>query len=170
PREGDIDKACGEGIMPSALARLQTLGVDPTGRDFLGIAYVEVNGRRVTARFRHGSGRGVRRLKLHRSLRGAADSASVQRNDERLSNLKQDNNSVTACGVNARWLLAADGLHSPTRRLLGLELERTGNGSRAGLVRRRFGLRRHYRVRPWSDVVEVHWSRHAELYVTPVAD
>src|SRR5665648_584872 len=35
--------------------------------------------------------------------------------------------------------------------------------------RRRFGLRRHYRVAPWTDLVEVHWARSAEAYVTPVA-
>jgi flavin-dependent dehydrogenase len=35
---------------------------------------------------------------------------------------------------------------------------------------RRFGLRRHYAIRPWTDVVEVHWGRTAEAYVTPVSD
>ena len=34
----------------------------------------------------------------------------------------------------------------------------------------RFGLRRHYRLAPWTDLVEVHWSAGAEAYVTPVAD
>lgn len=27
---------------------------------------------------------------------------------------------------------------------------------------------RHYRIAPWTDLVEVHWSRHGEAYVTPV--
>ena len=35
---------------------------------------------------------------------------------------------------------------------------------------RRYGLRRHYRIAPWTDFVEVHWSRHGEAYVTPVGD
>src|SRR5699024_3281249 len=34
---------------------------------------------------------------------------------------------------------------------------------------RRFGLRRHIKVPPWTDHVEVHWSRTVEAYVTPVA-
>ena len=34
----------------------------------------------------------------------------------------------------------------------------------------RYGLRRHYRVAPWTDLVEVHWTPGAEAYVTPVAD
>src|ERR1700734_4269986 len=44
----------------------------------------------------------------------------------------------------------------------------------AGLTRpparhRRFGLRRHYHLPPWTDLVEVHWAEGAEAYVTPVA-
>jgi flavin-dependent dehydrogenase len=34
----------------------------------------------------------------------------------------------------------------------------------------RYGLRRHYRLEPWSDLIEVHWADRAEAYVTPVAD
>ena len=34
----------------------------------------------------------------------------------------------------------------------------------------RFGLRRHVRVAPWTDLVEVHWAGTAEAYVTPVGD
>jgi flavin-dependent dehydrogenase len=32
----------------------------------------------------------------------------------------------------------------------------------------RFGLRRHFAVTPWSDLVEVHWGRDVEAYVTPL--
>ncbi len=32
----------------------------------------------------------------------------------------------------------------------------------------RYGVRQHFAVPPWSDYVEVHWSPHAEAYVTPV--
>jgi flavin-dependent dehydrogenase len=34
----------------------------------------------------------------------------------------------------------------------------------------RRGLRRHFVVSPWTDLVEVYWSRLGEAYVTPVAD
>ena len=44
---------------------------------------------------------------------------------------------------------------------------RRRTGARAG---RRFGVRRHFRVAPWTDLVEVHWGRSVEAYVTPVAD
>jgi flavin-dependent dehydrogenase len=63
--------------------------------------------------------------------------------------------------LRASWLVAADGLHSPLRRRWGLDQATRG--------RPRFGLRRHFAVPPWSDVVEVHWSPRAEAYVTPVS-
>jgi flavin-dependent dehydrogenase len=74
----------------------------------------------------------------------------------------QDSASVSAAGMRARYLAAADGLHSPIRRSLGLVLPCRG--------RRRWGIRRHIRIAPWTDHVEVHWSPGAEAYVTPVAD
>jgi flavin-dependent dehydrogenase len=64
--------------------------------------------------------------------------------------------------ISAAWAVAADGLHSHARRLLGAE------GAPESPGRRRFGLRRHYRVPPWSDVVEVHWADEFEAYVTPL--
>ena len=33
---------------------------------------------------------------------------------------------------------------------------------------RRIGLRMHFRVKPWTDFVEVHWSKGEQAYVTPV--
>ena len=53
------------------------------------------------------------------------------------------------------------------RRWAGLE--RPGSGTReTGAAGGRFGVRRHYRLAPWSDRVEVHWADGAEAYVTPV--
>src|SRR5262249_42009145 len=34
---------------------------------------------------------------------------------------------------------------------------------------RRFGVRRHFSISPWSDCVEVHWGPSCEAYVTPVS-
>src|SRR5207344_3429637 len=76
----------------------------------------------------------------------------------------QDERSVTAAGIRASWLMACDGLHSTVRRQVGL------NRTRRARDDRRYGVRRHYRVAPWTDLVEVHWGRHVEAYVTPVAD
>ncbi|MFD6448549.1 NAD(P)/FAD-dependent oxidoreductase [Promicromonospora sp. NPDC060204] len=85
--------------------------------------------------------------------------------------------------LRARWLLGCDGLHSTVRRLAGLDVQpgrRAGSGVVQGAgrdagrgagppARHRYGLRRHFAVAPWTDLVEVHWSPHAEAYVTPVA-
>ena len=77
-----------------------------------------------------------------------------------MTSVEQDAHGVTAAGVRAKWLVAADGLHSAVRRAVGISVT-------AGTPRR-YGLRWHYRVPPWSEFVEVHWSRWGEAYVTPV--
>lgn len=161
PREGVIDKACGEGLMPGAVAGLARLGVDPPGRDLLGIRYV-ADGRAATAGFRAGPGRGVRRTALHDALRRAVAAAGIEVVHRGVRQVTQDDEGVVVDGVRVRHLVAADGLHSPVRRTLGLDSPRRGPA--------RFGLRQHHATAPWSSHVEVHWSRDAEAYVTPVAD
>lgn len=159
PRAGAVDKACGEGLMPGAVAALAGLGVHPTGRPLRGIRYTD--GRReAVASFPGGPGRGVRRTVLHDALRQAVTDAGVPIHQGRVRSVVQDDDGVTAAGITARYLAAADGLHSPTRALLGLDLPTTGG--------RRFGLRRHYAIAPWTDLVDVHWAADSEAYVTPV--
>ena len=163
-RTGPIDKACGEGLMPHAVRQLDLLGVRPAGRAFRGVSYLD--GRRcVTAQFGSGPGLGVRRTTLHEALQHKAAAAGVSVVHDRIGAIVQDERSVTVNGIRARYLAAADGLHSPIRAGLGLNqpVGRT----------RRWGLKRHFAVAPWSDVVEVHWSDQpeaGEAYVTPVAD
>ncbi len=161
PRAAPVDKACGEGVMPSALARLRSLGVDPDGHPIAGIAYTDGT-RRAEARFAVGPGRGVRRTVLQPALLDAARDAGVEMVPGAAADIEQGPGWVRAGGVTAAWLAAADGLHSPARRRLGLDVPARG--------RVRFGLRRHVRVQPWTDLVEVHWAPDAECYVTPVAD
>lgn len=171
PRDGPIDKACGEGLMPGALAGVQRLGVDPAGHPLRGISYL-AGDRRTDHRFTADPGRGVRRTTLHAALSARANTLGVQHVTARATSLNQDATSVTAAGLRARWMLACDGLHSPFRRLLGLD--HTARPPRVPwhvpADGRRFGLRRHYRLAPWSDLVEVHWGANVEVYVTPVAD
>lgn len=159
PRDGPIDKACGEGLMPGGLSELASLGVDPAGMPFHGIAYVSEH-RRAQARFRGGPGRGVRRTTLHAALEARAKEQDTEWLRARVTNVQQDAHGVTAAGVRAKWLVAADGLHSQVRRAVGIT-------ATAGTPRR-YGVRWHYRVPAWSEFVEVHWSRWGEAYVTPV--
>ena len=76
PRTGPIDKACGEGLMPAAVADLDRLGVCPEGRPIAGIRYVDEK-HEAHARFRAGPGRGVRRTTLHAALSAAVAEAGV---------------------------------------------------------------------------------------------
>jgi flavin-dependent dehydrogenase len=160
-RRGAIDKACGEGLMPHAVRQLERLGIQPQGKPFRGISYLDGN-RCVTAQFRSGTGRGVRRTTLHAALLDAATAAGVRIVHGDVGQVTQDSTSVRVGELRARYLAAADGLHSAIRRSLGLALPCNGP--------RRWGIRRHVQIAPWTDCVEVYWSRGAEAYVTPVAD
>lgn len=166
PRVGVIDKACGEGLMPGALAALSRLGVDPPGHPITGISYRDQL-RHVDHAFRGAPGRGVRRTVLHAALLDRCASLGVERVVSRVTRVGQGPTAVEAAGVRARWLLACDGLHSPVRRLVGLDA--AGSRSPGRAPRRRFGLRRHFAIAPWTGMVEVHWGPGAEAYVTPVA-
>jgi flavin-dependent dehydrogenase len=159
PREGIVDKACGEGLMPGAVAALAGLGLHPAGSPIDGIRYVDP-GHRAEARFRHGPGLGVRRTTLHACLREAVDTAGIEVERRAVRRIAQDDDRVLVDGEPAHYLVAADGLHSPVRRLAGLDVP-----SRAP---KRYGQRRHVATAPWSSFVEVHWSGLAEAYVTPV--
>lgn len=161
PRAGAIDKACGEGLMPTTLARVRDLGAEVHGRPFVGIRYVR-DGRSVAARFRAGPGLGVRRTVLHEALARRADAVGVDRVQGTVSEVVDDGDTVHAAGLRARWLVAADGLHSSVRRGIGLDVPTRGPA--------RFGLRQHFAAVPWTDHVEVHWSERAEAYVTPVSE
>ena len=169
PRTDPIDKACGEGLMPGAVTALARLGVVPDGHLLAGIGY-RAGSRSVDHLFTLGSGLGVRRTTLHAALTDRAAALGVHRVVGRVRSIEQTDDAVQAAGLRARWLLGCDGLHSPVRRMTGLARPTTGRAAPGRPDRRRFGLRRHFRLAPWSDLVEVHWGPSVELYVTPVAD
>lgn len=167
-RAGVIDKACGEGLMPGALRAVQTWGVDPPGHDLVGITYRQGE-RRAQARFPDRPGRGVRRTDLHAALRAQLDVAGVPVLERTVTDVVQDDHGVRAGGLRARYLVAADGLHSPIRAAVGLgpAAARAGRWRRPG-PEPRWGQRRHFALAPWSDFVEVTWAPDCEAYVTPV--
>jgi flavin-dependent dehydrogenase len=175
PRPAPVDKACGEGVMPAAVRRLTALGVAPDGHPLRGIRYLD--GRhRADAPFRHGNGLGVRRTVLHAALAERAAALGIPVLPVRVTAVAQHPGHVTAAGIEARYLVAADGLHSPIRRALERDLPPAGPRLRrppAVAARHaaapRYGLRRHYRTAPWAELVEVHWAARAEAYVTPVS-
>ncbi len=173
PRTGPVDKACGEGLMPGTVTALAQLGVCVPGSPFRGVRYVAPNGRTsATHHFSAGVGLGVRRTVLHAALATRADEAGVIRRSGRVVGLRRTGPETGAgngvevqlddrTAIGAHWLLGCDGLHSVIRREAGLE---------RGSNKRRFGIRRHAALSPWTDVVEVHWSATGEAYVTPISD
>jgi flavin-dependent dehydrogenase len=161
-REGAIDKACGEGLMPGALPILERLGVDPRGMPIMGITYSQ--GRHcVTHRFVGSPGRGVRRVVLQAALGDRATALGVTRITTRVDSVRQSSEDVSIGGVTARYVLACDGLHSAVAGLVGL-------AEPAPMLRRRYGIRQHYVLEPWGDTVEIHYAKRAEIYVTPISE
>lgn len=165
------DKACGEGLMPAGVRELAALGArEAIPRDschrLAGIRYLQEGGASVEARFRGGEGLGIRRTALSAALeaRARALGAEVRRATVRGFRALPDRVVAQLDGseVEARLLVAADGLQSPLRAQAGLALDG------AGAAARRYGLRRHFAAAPWSDFVEVHWAEGLECYVTPV--
>jgi len=184
-----IDKPCGEGLMPDGVAQLRALGVElpPAARPFRGIRYLDeqtvAEGRLPEA------GLGIRRTELHAAMVHRAESLGVELCwGERVEGVLEGDECpapapvgvVTAEGrvIAGSWLVGADGLLSRVRRHVAdsdhkvrpERNDRPGPADRR-LPARRFGVRRHLRLAPWTDLVEVHWAdRHggAEAYVTPV--
>jgi flavin-dependent dehydrogenase len=167
-----IDKACGEGLMPDGVAALRRLGVEPPhlgGHPFRGIRYVDDSaGAEAAGEFPGGAtGLGLRRTRLHAALVRRAEEVGVElRWGTAVEGLVDEGSrfaAATAAGpVAGRVLVAADGLRSRLRREAGL--------AAAPARRRRFGVRRHFRLAPWSDEVEVWWADGREAYVTPAGD
>ena len=155
-----IDKACGEGLMPDAVAALSQLGIEVTGSVFHGIRFLSA-GTSVEARFPHGYGVGVRRTALHRVLSSAAADAGVQLVwNAPVVGLGVGEVRFAGGCVKTRSIVGADGGFSAVRRWTGLS-----HGMRS---RERYGFRKHFRVAPWSEFVEVHWGDGCQIYVTPV--
>jgi len=146
---------------------LERLGItlnSQDGGEFRGIHFANRNsGRRdcVSARFANGIGLGVRRVHLHQLMIDRAESLGVRMAWNTHVELRaQEKVFVAGNPCEFRYLVGADGQASGVRRWAGLE-----SGT---LVSRRFGFRRHFRVEPWSENVEVHWGARGQAYVTPV--
>lgn len=161
-----IDKACGEGIMPDGVAALRALGVEPPGVDFRGIRYVDEGGV-AEAPFPGAPGRGVRRTALHAAMVAAVEAAGIDvRWGTKVEAVSPDGEVRTGGEtLVGEWVVGADGLLSHVRGWAGLAGAPPSGRDSA----RRFGVRRHFRLAPWSDLVEVHWRDGVEAYVTPVA-
>ncbi len=168
PRSGIIDKACGEGLMPGAIPLLARLGVFPKGRDLAGVTY-RSGGHAVSHRFSSGVGKGVRRTELHGSLRSRSEELGVVFVEASVGSVTEtESGLVASCSngnsIQGRYLIAADGLHSSIAKAAGLVKVLSPRRSK------RFGIRQHFHVEPWSEFIEVFYTKTAEVYITPVSE
>jgi menaquinone-9 beta-reductase len=159
-----IDKACGEGLMPSTAAALGELGVaicPDDGQAFRGIRFVDTV-TSVEAGFSGASGVGVRRTVLHKKMVERAEECGVTLRWNTPVALSSEGAILGGRVVKARWIIGADGIHSRVRGWIGL------NANARQEVR--FAQRRHYRVKAWTDCMEIHWGQTAQAYVTPLSN
>jgi flavin-dependent dehydrogenase len=115
----------------------------------------------VDATFPNGFGVGVRRRVLHDALVSRAEDAGAALLwGARVSGISNEGAVVDGGLIRSRWIIGADGENSQIRRWSGLDP--------VTYYARRFGFRKHFCVKPWSDRVEVYWGRAGQFYVTPV--
>jgi flavin-dependent dehydrogenase len=160
-----IDKPCGEGLMPDGQAALEKLGITIPAADshrFRGICFVS-EGLKVSANFPQGTGLGIRRTALHRIMIERAYAVGVSLLwKSPVSGIVPEGVLLGGRLIRSRWIVGADGGHSLVRKWSDLDAY-TSNRSR-------FAFRRHYRLAPWNDCMELHWGLGCQLYITPVAD
>jgi menaquinone-9 beta-reductase len=158
-----VEKPCGEGMMPETLAALRALGVkiqSGEGHRFSGISFAQ-EGTRVSADFPQGPGIGLRRPLLHERLVARAEQCGVRLLWKTpVSGIDGDGIQLASRRIRSRWIVGADGHGSRVRRWSGLEA--------TSRRKQRYASRRHYRMKPWSNHVEIHWGERAQAYVTPI--
>ncbi len=157
------DKACGEGLMPNAVAALARLGVVlplHEGAPFRGIRFVA--GKTIAqADFNASCGIGLRRTRLNRILLDHALAQGIEVHWHASAEAFSDGTAyVGGRPIACRWIVGADGINSRLRRSA-----RMATAWQGGV---RTAVRQHYRIRPWTDSVEVHWGQGFQAYVTPL--
>ncbi|MGA2358093.1 MAG: NAD(P)/FAD-dependent oxidoreductase [Terriglobales bacterium] len=164
-----IDKPCGEGLMPDGVETLHNLGIRiPKGEayPFRGIRFVN-DGTKAEAAFPRGTAYGIRRTHLHRIMTDHAAACGVHMLWQAVvTGLHPEGALVAGELVRAGWVVGADGASSRVRGWAKLGQHELDAPQKKN---RRFAFRRHYRVTPWTDFMELHWGRHCQIYVTPVS-
>ncbi len=165
PQTASVDKCCGEGLMPDALDALRELGIEmPASKSMpvAGVRFIERD-HAAEARFADQTGAGVRRTTLSSILmEHAREAGAALFFGKPVRGLVRGGILAGDEEVQCRWVVGADGSQSSMRRAAGLESR--------NVCQRRFGLRRHFRIEPWTDLVEAYWAHGVQAFVTPVAE
>ena len=161
-RKPPIDKPCGEGLLPEAVAALRTLGIEldsNLGFPFTGLFFSDEYCS-ASAKFPRGKALGLRRTLLHQLLIDRAAEVGVSFLwGVKISSLDSRGVCVNGDFVPCKWIVGADGQHSGVRQFAKLGSLRHYHS--------RFGFRRHYAIAPWTDLVEAHWGQKSQIVVTP---
>ncbi len=160
-----IDKACGEGLMPSTMAALRELGVaicPGDGQVLRGVCFKDA-ATSVEASFSGASGFGVRRTVLHQKMVDRAQECGITLLwNTPVAGLTSEGATLGDTAMKAKWIIGADGIHSRVRRWIGLKAK--------ARQEMRFAQRGHFRVKAWTDCVEIHWGQKSQAYVTPLSN
>jgi len=161
-RRPPIDKTCGEGLLPDAVAALRSLGIELNSRlafPFNGIRFMDEEFS-VSGILAEGTAFGLRRTALSQLL--------IQRASEvgaeflwgvRVSAFDSQSVRIDGARHSFRWLVGADGRDSAVGKWARLDARSE--------CRARFGFRRHYSITPWTDSVEVYWGDQCQMFATP---
>lgn len=159
-----IDKACGEALLPDALAAFERLGLAVPAEDsypICGTRFLSA-GMSASALFPSGcNGVSVRRTVLHRIMVEAAAASGVDLLwGTVVTDISGRNVRLGGRTMLTRWIVGADGAHSRVRRWARLEMRAQSAP--------RFAFLRHYRIPPWTDCMEIYWGRRSQGYMNPV--
>jgi 2-polyprenyl-6-methoxyphenol hydroxylase-like FAD-dependent oxidoreductase len=150
--------------MPTTLAALRELGVaigPGDGQALRGVCFKDEMST-MEANFSGSCGFGIRRTILHQKMVERAEECGVMLLwNTTVAGLSKDGAHLGDRVFQAKWIIGADGVHSRVRRWAGLDPK--------GRHAMRFAQRQHFRVKPWTDCMEVHWGRAAQAYVTPLS-
>ena len=159
-----IDKACGEALMPDSITALERLGVSVPAADACHLRGVRFLNSKLSAEAVFpcgGSGLSVRRTTLHRIMSERAAALGVDLLwQTAVTGISSREVHLGKRSIRARWIVGADGANSRARRWAKLEAH-----SRTNL---RYAFRRHYRIAPWTDRMEIYWAKHSQGYATAV--
>ena len=171
PSYPKVQKACGEGFMPTGIAVLAALGIDAhriAGQPLRDIAYHDRK-RMACGRFPVAV-RGIARPALSAALVQRAEAVGVRVHARRVVHIEEDDdgvavhlgNSAPATGraLRADYLIGADGLHSVARSYLL-------QGRTIPPVMR-FGLRQHFRLSEPGDRIHVWFGADCDAGFIPV--
>jgi flavin-dependent dehydrogenase len=161
-RRPPIDKTCGEGLLPEAVAALRSLGIELNSRlafPLKGIRFADEESS-ACASLPGGTAFGLRRTALNQLLINRAAQVGVEFLwGARITSFDSRAVNIAHTGHSYRWLVGADGRDSAVGKWAGLHTRR---------VRQlRYGFRKHYSITPWAELVEVYWGDRCQMFATP---